>query len=111
MAEPYLSDLEAIVARVCAPQGAAGDIACRHFFSGAAAYVDGRVFMSLTPVGLALKLSRDDRALAFDQGATALRYFPSAPVKKDYAVLPARLVDDDGILRGWILRSITHVQS
>ena len=82
-----------------------------HFFSGAAAYVDGRIFMTLTTVGLALKLPEDDRNALFDRGAQPLRYFPEAPVKKDYAVLPSQLIDDNGILKDWISRSIEFVRN
>ena len=55
MAEPYLAELQIIVERACAPSAKAMDISCRHFFAGAAAYVGDRIFMTLTPVGLALK--------------------------------------------------------
>ena len=108
MAEPYLSELRAIV-------GTAGSwspdaISCKHFFSGAAAYVDGDIFMTLTPVGLALKLPKKDRTALFDQGWKPLQYFPDAPVKKDYALLPSQLIDDKGVLNDWISRSIKYVR-
>jgi len=111
MAEPYLSDLKAIVAELDVPRLAGGDISCRHFFSGAAAYVGDRIFMSLSPAGLALKLPNDDRARLFDQGAQPLRYFAKAPVKKDYAVLPAHVTDDQQVLADWIRRSISYTRA
>jgi TfoX/Sxy family transcriptional regulator of competence genes len=86
-------------------------ISCKHFFSGAAAYVDGDIFMTLTPVGLALKLPEGDRNALFDQGWKSLRYFPNAPVKKDYALLPFQLIDDEGVLNDWISRSIEYVRN
>ncbi len=82
----------------------------KHFFSGAAAYADGHIFMTLTAVGLALKLPQADRNALFDQGAKALRYFPKSPVKTDYVVLPTRLIDDDAVLTHWISRSIEFVR-
>ena len=81
-------------------------IECKHFFSGAAAYADGRIFMTLTTVGLALKLDASDRAALLDQGATLLRYFPSAPIKKDYVVLPESIRSDDVALAPWIDASV-----
>ncbi len=108
MAEPYLRELQSIVGGMCL-EGAPA-ISCQHFFSGAAAYIDGHIFMTLTPVGLALKLPEDDRGTLFDQGAKPLQYFPAAPVKKDYAVLPTQLIDDDGVLSDWISRSIEFVR-
>lgn len=111
MAEPYLRDLQAIVAQSCVLPGNTGVI-CRHFFSGAAAYAGGRIFMTLTPAGLALKLSEEDRRRLFDLGATPLKYFPNAPVKKDYALLPPRLMDDETMadsITHWITRSMKFV--
>jgi len=110
MAEPYLRELKSIVERASAPSRKAGGISCRHFFSGAAAYLDGRVFMTLTTVGLALKLPEDDRQALFGQGAKPLQYFPNAPVKKEYVLLPNSLVDDHGILNDWVSRSIEFVR-
>ena len=110
MAEPYLGALKSIVERVGVAGDAADGISCKHFFGGAAAYVDGRIFMTLTTVGLALKLPEDDRNRLFDQGGTPLRYFPRAPVKKDYVLLPDQVVNDDGVLGEWISRSIEFVR-
>ena len=65
MAEPYLSRLQALIARLNVHAKDARDISCKHFFGGAAAYVDSRIFMTLTPAGLALKLSEQDCAALF----------------------------------------------
>ena len=92
------------------PSDEAVDVACKHFFSGAAAYADGHIFMTLTTVGLALKLPEDDRNALFDLGAKSLQYFPKAPVKKNYVIVPIQLIDDDGVLNGWISRSIEFVR-
>ena len=109
MAEPYLRDLKSIVERAAVPCEEVAHITCKHFFSGAAAYIDGRIFMTLTPVGLALKLPEDGRNRLLDQGGKPLRYFPKAPVKKDYVLSPSHLIDDDVGLSAWISRSIEFV--
>lgn len=111
MAEPYLSELRDILERAGGPKGSKSALTCKHFFSGAAGYVGGKIFISLTPAGLALKLSEADRKTAFAKGAKSLKYFPKAPVKKDYAVMPARLVKDDAVLKEWIKRSIAFVNA
>jgi len=110
MAEPYLKELQSIVQRVSAPRDKADTITCKHFFGGAAAYVDGHIFMSLTTVGLALKLPQDDRDALLAKGAKPLQYFPKAPVKKDYVVLPIQLMEDK-YLSDWILRSVEFVRN
>ena len=67
----------------------------KHFFSGAALFANGRICMTLTPVGFALKLPEQLReSLIKEEGAKKLRYFPKAPIKKDYVVLPKNLMND-----------------
>ena len=39
--------------------------------------------MTLTPVGLALKLPERDRTDLLTTGASPLKYFPKAPIKKE----------------------------
>ena len=85
------------------------EIACRHFFGGAAAYANGRICISLTGVGLAMKLPAADRDRLLEQGGEPLRYFPTGPVKKQYVVVPQRFHDDEESLMLWARRSIEHV--
>jgi hypothetical protein len=64
-----------------------GVIQCRHFFSGAAAYRSGSIVASLTPVGLASKVPDEVREALMQRGrVTQLRYFPKAPIKREYAL-------------------------
>ena len=65
---------------------------CKHFFSGAAAYVEGRIFASLTSSSFALKLPEQARNELMTRAGAPLRYFPGAPVKKDYVVIPTEIV-------------------
>jgi TfoX/Sxy family transcriptional regulator of competence genes len=109
MVDVHLHALRSILERAapCLDPGVA--IECKHFFSGAAAYAGGKVFMSLTPVGLALKLPAEARQQLMEAGAKPLRYFPKAPVKKEYVLMPEKLARDDDALAPWIEESIRHV--
>ena len=111
MVESYVRELRSILDAAAPNSVRSGAIECKHFFSGAAAYAGGRIFMSLTPAGLALKMSASDRAALLEQGATPLRYFPKAPVKKDYALLPDSLRSDEAALARWIAASIEHCKA
>ncbi len=89
MAREYLEKLSTFVANLDL-EGLDASVECKHFFNGAALYVDGKICASLTPVGLALKLSEETREKLFSaEQAVPLRYFPKAPIKKDYALFPA----------------------
>jgi len=87
MAEPYRTELTALLDALDLDAAPRAAIDVRHFFSGAAAYLDGQIFASLSPVGLALKLPKATRERPLATGGQPLRYFPKAPVKKGYVVL------------------------
>lgn len=106
MARPYLEDLEQLLDQLRHRDDRLKDVTCKHFFSGAAAYCDGQIFMSLSPVGLALKLSAADFDDLFARGASVLRYFPKSPVKKGYAVLPESMIGEHKTLLHWIGKSL-----
>ncbi len=112
MAQPYLDELTALLEASSLASGGTASIDCRHFFSGAAAYVQGQVFALLTPVGLSLKLSPDARqALTVKHGAKPLRQFPQGPIKKDYVVLAPAMRRDPDALRPWLQASVDYVRS
>ncbi len=111
MAEPYLQDLQSLLAQSAPNRGRVVTVTCKHFFAGAAAYVDGHIFMSFTPVGLALKLPEDARTELRGQGAKPLRYFPKGPIKKDYVVVPAHMAADPKALSPWITQSIAFARA
>jgi len=109
MAHPYLGNLQQLIERhIDGPL--ISQINCKHFFSGAAAYINGQIFMSLSPAGLALKLSDEDVTELFQLGGTPLRYFAKAPIKKGYAVLPHNLTEHQTATRDWIIKSLRHCQ-
>ena len=59
----------------------------KHFFSGAALYVNGIICVSWSPVGLASKLLEEDVTKLIKSGhAKPLKYFPKGHVKKGYAL-------------------------
>ena len=111
MAEEYLEQLSALVDK--AASGKIKDnLECKHFFSGAAVYAKGRICMSLTPVGFAIKLPEESRNILIkEQGAKPLRYFPKGPIKIDYVVLPNSVINDIEALRNWVKVSVEYVVS
>ena len=110
MAKEYLDRLINLMAEIAPHLSTPANLEVKHFFSGAALYADGRICMSWTPAGFALKLPDDLRAkLRKEKGAKELQYYPNAPVKKEYVVLPQWLVDDREILGCWVEQSIDRV--
>ena len=56
MAMKYFIKLNEIISKIYPNFPSKGKIEVKHFFSGAAVYVDGKICISLTPKGLAVKL-------------------------------------------------------
>jgi hypothetical protein len=111
VAEEYLGRLSALIEKAASGK-IKNSLECKHFFSRAAVYAKGRICMSLTPVGFAIKLPEESRnTLIKEQGAKALRYFPKGPIKKDYVVLPKAVLSDMKALRNWVKVSVEYVVS
>ena len=112
MAHEYVDQLSALLKSAVSGRFKGVKMECKHFFSGAAIYADGRICMSLTTVGFALKLPEEARStLVKEQGAKPLRYFPKGPIKKNYVILPKAMLKDMKTLRRWVKVSIEYVLS
>ena len=111
MAEPYLSELTELAEQMKILDDRLFSLQCKHFFSGAAAYIDGIIFMSLSPVGLALKMGEDDCQEMMAMGGTYLRYFPKAPIKKGYVIIPESIRLDKSALKNLIGKSMAYARS
>ncbi len=112
MAKEYLEQLPLILKGAISGRLKNVKLECKHFFSGAAVYANGRICMSWTPAGFAIKLPEESRnTLMKQKGARPLRYFSKGPIKKDYVVLPKTILKDINILRHWVKLCIEHVAS
>lgn len=110
MAKKYLEQLTALIEGTLSSNPEGVKLTYKHFFSGAAVYANGRICVSLTPAGFALKLLETSRAKLLKQkGTKQLRYFPKGHIKADYIVLPPAMVHDSKTLRHWIMSSIEYV--
>ena len=110
MAKQHLEQLTALIRQATSGRFKDAKLECKHFFSGAAVYANGRICMSLTPVGFAMKLPEEARnALLKQKGVKHLRYFPNGPIKKDYVILPKTMLTDMKTLRRWVRVSIEYV--
>ena len=88
MARIYLDQLRSLFQKMELTALENMNLEFKHFFSGGAVYANGKICMTLTPVGFAIKLSKPDiDSLLELKGNKRLRYFPNAPIKKDYVLL------------------------
>jgi len=81
-------------------------------FGGIGVYADGRMCISLSDVGLALKLGEADRARLLKlKGAKPLQYEPDAPPSKSYVVVPGSMLTDRAALGRWIAASAAFARA
>ncbi len=72
-------------------------------FGGIGVYANDRMCVSLSDVGLAVKLAGAEReALLRLEGAQPLRYEPSTPPSKTYVVVPDAMLKDRKMLGHWL---------
>jgi len=87
MAKAYLEKLNKLIEDLNIEHELKLPMEVKHFFSGAALYVNGTICASWSPAGLAFKLSDQEVAGLISRGsAKPLQYFPNGYIKKGYAL-------------------------
>lgn len=82
----------------------------KNCFGAIAGYVEGKIFITCGKFGVALKLpSKKIAELSKERGVKPLQYFPNGHVKKDYAVLPRRILENKSQLKKLINNSLKFV--
>jgi len=110
MAKPYLEKLSKMIEGLGFPNPDEVMLECKHFLSGAALYVNGKICASLSPAGFGLKLPKEIRVRLIEEGEGAeFRYFDKAPVKKEYVLLSQAVADDRERLKVLLSQSIGFV--
>ena len=105
-----ISEPEWLLGRVVSVQPALPfPFSSKPMFGGFFGYADDRAFLSISSVGLAVKLGPRDQEQVLSEGGVRLRYGPDAPESRSYVVLPDGHVADDDLLVRWVVRSAQHV--
>lgn len=107
MVQKYLDKLVKIINSTVSDEFSQKNLRFNHFFNGAAAYANNKIFCTYTPSGIAIKLpiAKRDNLIALNKGSE-LRYFAKSPVKKDYVVLNK---ENNEELKFWILIALDYV--
>ena len=106
----YLNRISALLHDARPRLGQTHDLEFKSFFGAVAAYLDGRIFASCGKFGIALKLPpRTIARLLEERGVRPLKYFPKGHVKRDYVVLPKRILEDGPMFKRLLDSSIRLV--
>ena len=82
----------------------------KNLFGAVAGYVGGRVFISCGKFGVALRLPADLLEDLFKEtDVERLMYFPNGHVKREYAVVPERIIDNKRYFSKLIDDSVNYV--
>lgn len=110
MAKEYFEKLSAFMEGAASARNKNVNLEIKHFFSGAALYAEKRICISLTPVGLAIKVPEKAKdKLLKDKKAVPLRYFPKGPIKKGYVLFPGGVEKGGRALHTYVSESIEYV--
>lgn len=112
MTRLYRDRLEALLSRLEPVASAAAELEVRHFFNGAALYVDGVMCVSWSPVGLAFRLDADEVARLIDSGqALPLKYFAKGHIKPGFALFENPGDKSDSSLKRYFMRAIEQAEA
>ena len=84
----------------------------KNVFGAVGVYVNGRIFVSCGKFGVALRLPSQTLESLFDEKIVKhLKYFPNGHIKKEYAVLPKRIIEDSHKFKKLLDKSIEYALS
>lgn len=82
-------------------------LAFKNVFGAVGGYVNGRIFISCGTFGIALKLPPEILETLFkDKDVKPLKYFRKGHVKKEYAVLPQRILNNRHLFKKLLDKSM-----
>ena len=84
----------------------------RNVFGAIGCYVNGRIFVSCGKFGVAIRLpSQTLESLFNEKMVKHLKYFPKGHIKKEYAVLPELIIEDNHRFTKLLDKSIEYALS
>ena len=111
MENKYLSEITVLLKQVLPRLFTQHLLEFKNVFGAVGGYVDDRIFISCGKFGVALRLPPDTLDRLFqEKKAKHLKYFPSGHVKKEYAVLSKRMLENKYQLKKLVDESIKIVR-
>ena len=108
----YVSRLETLLKESAPRLLVTHQVEFKNCFGAVTGYVDGHIFVSCGKFGVALRLPPETRAELFrDEDVSRLRYFPKGHVKREYAVVSQRMLDDRGGFKRLVATSVKYALS
>jgi len=108
MNKNYLSKVEHLLMQV-GPRLRTHRLDFKNCFGAVAGHVDGQIFISCGKFGVALRVPPETLAELFrEEDVQHLRYFPKGHVKREYAVIPQRILEDHGRIGKLLAQAVKY---
>ena len=103
----YLNRLTILLKRTRPRLASTHRLTFKNVFGAVDGYVNGRIFISCGAFGIALKLSPETlETLLREKGVKHLKYFRNGYIKKEYAVLPKRILNNKNRFKKLLDKSV-----
>ena len=111
MKNSYLDELKNLIEQASPKLASSDALEFKNVFGAVAGYVHGNIFITCGKFGVALKLPSETlEKLLKEKDVEQLRYFPKGHIKKEYAVLPERILKNDGLFREMLDESMKYAR-
>jgi len=112
MENKYLNEITTLLKQARPKLSTTYRLEFKNVFGAVGSYVDGRIFISCGKFGVALRLSPKILDVLFqEKDVRHLKYFVKGHIKKEYAVLPKRMLRNKHQLKKLVDESIKYVLS
>ena len=112
MNNEYLNQATTLLKQARPELSATHQLEFKNVFGAVGGYVDGTIFITCGKFGIALRLPAETLGTLFQENdVEQLRYFPKGHIKKEYAVLPKRILDDKPQLEKLVDESVKYASS
>ena len=109
MNNKYLDTLEKLLKHVRPKLPDTHKLEFKNCFGAIAGYINGNIFVSCGRFGVALRLPPEILAGLFrKKDVSRLKYFKKGHIKKEYAVIPQRIIDDENHFKKLLDKSIKY---
>ena len=112
MENKYLNKITTLLKQVRPKLSTTHELEFKNVFGAVAGYVNGKIFISCGKFGVALKLPETILVELFrEKDVKHLKYFPKGHVKKEYAVLPKRILENKRLFQKLVGISIQFIEN
>ncbi|MHB8652026.1 MAG: TfoX/Sxy family protein [Minisyncoccota bacterium] len=111
MENKYLNKITTLLKQARPKLSATHKLEFKNIFGAVGGYVNGKIFISCGKFGVALRLPLETLNELFEEkDVKHLKYFPKGHIKKEYAVLPKRMLENKRQFQKLVDKSIQSVE-